>query len=377
MTRFFHVYFFCLIFNVISAEYNMMVVDSSFPPLQYNKFKIGHGVCYLINEANKTIPLQGDCYDTKDWIDNSEDDVKNIKGLMDHLAKKETPLAQHWLETVKKYGEQTKKVQNTYILMTHGTRSSSIAYDSSFGLAEILPIRVTTTKAGSSTEQKSYNEASKIDLAYNYDNGCSLRKWSDKEKEEFKKGKIQMYQERIANILQENKTIKIITISLGYKYSWIVEDNPKCKTEQNQLEYAILQVTWKNFFNKFKDRLFFVAAGNENEDFDNALYKNNDLWGALSDLNNLILIGSLKVDEKKFPSSNYGKMIIMAKGEEISVRTPLPRLDAGYFTTVRGTSFSTPLVAGRALWLWEKDKNLKLEQLKAKLITYLKDNKDI
>ena len=70
-------------------------------------------------------------------------------------------------------------------------------------------------------------------------------------------------------------------------------------------------------------------------------------------------------------------MIIMAKGEEISVRTPLPRLDAGYFTTVRGTSFSTPLVAGRALWLWEKDKNLKLEQLKAKLITYLKDNKDI
>jgi hypothetical protein len=50
---------------------------------------------------------------------------------------------------------------------------------------------------------------------------------------------------------------------------------------------------------QFQDRLFVVSAGNESEDFSNSTLKANDLWAALVDTPNLLLVASLDAQERR------------------------------------------------------------------------------
>ena len=110
-----------------------------------------------------------------------------------------------------------------------------------------------------------------------------------------------------------------------------------------------------------------MAAGNENVSFDNVGDKNDDLWATLIENDNLILVGSLKKNGEKFPSSNYGNRVLMVKGEEIEALSPMPKDLEGYKTTVRGTSFSAPIIAGLAVKILSEKPNLSMKELRENL----------
>jgi hypothetical protein len=82
----------------------------------------------------------------------------------------------------------------------------------------------------------------------------------------------------------------VVSISLGYKKSWIAEDNPKCKQEYIDKEFNVLKDSWLNLLRKNKNILFVVAAGNESANFDDEKNKSDDLWAVLSGEPNLLLV---------------------------------------------------------------------------------------
>ena len=340
-----------------TSKYNAMVIDSAFPPLKRDNFSIGDTKCILLNENNKEVPFHGNCYNIKEWNNVKSKDVDVLKGILDFYAKKQSHYSNTWKDINKNHPQQAKQVRNNFILSSHGTRSAYLIFKHSDQQAKILPVRVITTQAGLTKQNSTFSGKQLYKQKYN--NGCGLINWTDSQVNQFEQGRLQPYQERIQKALTNNQGIKVINISLGYKYSWIKEDNPKCSTGQIDKEFKVLKGTWNNLISKFPDRLFFVAAGNENQNFDNPIYGNDDLWSVLSSLPNLVIVGSTTLQGFKYKSSNWGKNVdVMAQGEDIDVFSPIPLNQKGHATTLRGTSFSTPQVAGLAIPFFKKGKSI-------------------
>jgi hypothetical protein len=346
---------------------NLLIIDSSFAPTKIDQFDLGTGTCFVISESAELDVDKGDCYGREDWQLFKNYDSTILKGMMNSLAGIDGLENAKWKDLNATKPDEAKKIRNTYILSVHGSRASYIAYKYSENKADPLPLRVITASAGA-TKQKQNVNVKNATNSKEYSSDCHLRNWSKEEANDFhSKEKLQEYQEKISEILAKNPAIKVISISLGYKKSWIQEDNAKCSASAIDREYQILTDTWNNLFHKFKDRLFVVAAGNESVNFDNAADKNDDLWAYLSENNNLLLVGSLKKNGERFPSSNYGKKVLMTKGEEIETISPIPDLLEGYKTTVRGTSFSAPIITGLAVKVIHKNPKISINELRATL----------
>lgn len=346
---------------------NLLIIDSSFAPIKKDSFDLGNSACFVISESAELGIDKGDCYGREDWQLFKNYDSTILKGMMNSLAGIDGVENVKWKDLNATKPDEARKIRNSYILSVHGSRASYIAYQYSDNKAVPLPLRVVTASAGATKHKQNMNVKNNSN-SKEYSTDCHLRNWSKEETNHFQsKGKLQAYQKKISDILAKNPAIKVISISLGYKKSWIQEDNAKCSASTIDKEYQILTDTWKNLFLKFKDRLFVVAAGNENVSFDNVTDKNDDLWAYLSENNNLLLVGSLKKNGERFPSSNYGKKVLMTKGEEIDTISPIPDQLEGHKTTVRGTSFSAPIVTGLAVKVINENPKISINELRAKL----------
>ena len=306
----------------------------------------------------------GPCYDAKNWTKLESVDAGLIKGFQDLLSGNTTSSdAVKWSLFQTKNKSRAKSIRNQYIVATHGSRSAFILDKFSGGKANLLYIRNMSTGIGGVADQ-----LGKLKNRKKYSNGCGFNNWPTVDMESFKDGSIQPYQQRISTVLKKHKSIKIVNLSLGYKENWIQEDNPKCNRKQVSKEYLVLIKTWTNFINKHPNVLFITAAGNENENFDNPNLFKNDLWANIASkkLENLLLVGSMNSDGTKFRASNFGRIVkVMALGSELFINSPLPGKLQGHPTTVRGTSFSAPLVSGAAVQFLTKTSSPK--QLKEKL----------
>jgi subtilisin family serine protease len=228
-------------------------------------------------------------------------------------------------------------------------------------------VRSTTTQAGATGLQNKVQAQGHLSMP-RYQNGCALVDWPAEAVQEFEKGHLQDFQERIAKLLKANPSVRVVNISLGYKKSWIQEDNPKCTPEQIDKEYKVLRASWKNLLGQFPERLFVVSSGNESEDFSQARLKENDLWAALAETPNLLLVSSLDGEGHRAAFSNFGlPQLVWEKGVDIEIPYPHPTIKGGYSTKVGGTSASAPIVAGEAVRLF-KEKNATVESVKKTLI---------
>lgn len=353
--------------EAIAAAPNLLLIDSSFAPQKIEKFDLGKTPCLVISESAELAEDKGDCYGVEEWQEAQAYDASLLKGMMNTLAGIDGVDNNKWKEFNATKAEEAKKIRNNYILSVHGSRASYIAYHYSEKKAEILPLRVLSANIGSVKQKQSVALKPDKNLK-NYSLDCQLVNWPKKEVSLFHSGKkLQAYQNKISEILSSNPSIKVISISLGYKKSWIQEDNAKCDSAAVNKEYQVLVDSWSNLLLKFNDRLFVVAAGNENMSFDEAAAKEDDLWATLIDKENLILVGSLKKNGEKFPSSNYGKKVLMVKGEDIEALSPLPTQPEGHKTTVRGTSFSAPIISGLAVKILDKLPLVSMKELRTGL----------
>lgn len=353
----------CGIFALCSAgrAQNALVVDSSFAPLKVGPVDFDFKTCDVVSEKPVAMPPVGPCFDADLWNRFAEAARPTkgalFKGLMDSLAGLKSPAAQTYKSLVVKEAEKQAQLKNEFLLASHGTRSAYILAESSGFAAKIKPIRVTTSQAG--TLSQSSVSGAEIPLYRSYDNGCDLRAYSNEELKAFRKGKLQPYQQRLDEILKSAPSIKVINMSMDYKRSWIAEDSPSCDAVQVNREFDVLKSTWRTLLRAHAGKLFFVAAGNEGSNFDESENGADDLWADLSSEPNLIVVGSLKMDGTRFPTSNYGKAVdAMVRGEKIAVKSPLPAMLEGHPTELRGTSFSTPLLSGKVLALWLKSPSL-------------------
>ncbi len=355
------------------AQFNTAIIDSSFAPIKFANQELGKGECLLIDEGGRDIPLMGECYNQADWSMARAEDVEIFKQLLDQLAGKPAP---KWEALLKQNPEEAKRVMRELILASHGSRVAYILNQFSQDKAKPLLIRNVSAQAGSFKSQKQGKTNEKL-LLKKYPGNCNLINWNYLDMEKFEKGMLLSHQQRIAEELAKYKDIKVINISLGYRNSWIREDNPRCKPEFSDKEFKVLKLTWANLLKKFPQRLFFVAAGNEGDDLNNPLKGEDDLWYALSDLPNLVIVSSIMRNGNRYPSSNTGdKVSLSLLGENIEVHSPLPLTPIGHATTVRGTSFSTPIGAGRALVLWDKNKKWTAAQVKKELITQVRKERE-
>lgn len=340
---------------------NLLLIDSSFAPIENNQFKLESLSCFIISESSELSVEKGECYGQADWQKLKSNDDILFKGMMNTLAGIEGNENARWKEFNEKNPAEAKTIRNSYILSVHGSRSSFIAYQYSDKKAELLPVRVVTASAGTTKQNQDI-------MIKAYSANCPLKNWSKEEINQFhSEKKLQAYQTKISDLLTRHPTIKVISISLGYKKSWIQEDNAKCPSEAVSKEYSVLVDTWNNLFHNFKDRLFIVAAGNENANFDDIAARDDDLWATLGENKNLILVGSLKKTGERFPTSNYGQKVLMTKGEEIETISPLPGVLVGHKTTVRGTSFSTPIISGLAIKILIENPKVSIDELRTKL----------
>lgn len=344
---------------------NVLLIDSSFTPIQLESERNTLVKCLLINENNIETLESGPCYDAKAWDELKSVDINLLKGFQDLLSgNKASVNALLWINFQKKNKVKARKIRNQYIVSTHGSRSAFILDKFSNGKANIRYMRNITTGIGGVTEKKGLFKNRK-----KYSNGCGFNNWSLSDIKSFQKGKLQPYQYRISKALTNHKSIKVVNISLGYKENWIQEDNPKCTKVQVSKEYQVLTSSWINLVERHSNVLFITAAGNESESFENSLLKKNDLWAniASSKLNNLLLVGSINENGTRFRSSNYGSIVeVMALGSNLLINSPLPNQMKGHTTTVRGTSFTTPLVSGSSIHFLDKLSSPK--KIKEKLI---------
>lgn len=344
----------------------VLLLDSSFPPIKSSEFSLVPESCPVLSEDNQLAAEVGECFDAKSWKElGQQTDESVFKGLMDSLAKVSSNDVEKYNNFQKGNPEKARELKGNYILAAHGTRSAFVLNKYAEGKAKILPMRVVSAQAGTIHQESDKKETIEFPI---YGKGCGLRKWTPKEEKSFEKHSLQPYQQRIQNMLIVNKNIRIVSISLGYKKNWILEDNAKCDTKYVDLEYKILKQSWQSLLRKNPKTLFIVAAGNEGEDFNQDKFKKNDLWADLSDESNLILVGSLKITKERLESSNYGKKVVMVKGEQIEALSPLPNNEQkGYATTLRGTSFSAPIIAGLAVKAIDANPKITLKELKNKI----------
>ncbi|MEO5668047.1 MAG: S8/S53 family peptidase [Bdellovibrionota bacterium] len=359
-----------------SSAPNVLFVDSSFPPLVNPKISFRPPNCAWLSETEAQVPATGTCYDVAEWSELSAEDAHRLRGLVDHLSGTTSPEAQAWQEIEASEPAEARRVKGVYLLSVHGTRSIAVAALSSQGKLRPLALRNLSSKAGADIEQTQGAGALVNTRTKNvpYKNGCLLYNWTEADMAGFRAGGMRRAQSRIAETLALNPTLRIVNISLGYKRSWILDDNPKCDAAQVDKEYAALESSWKNLFAKFADRLFIAAAGNETENFDKIELRHNDLWARLSTTPNLILVGAMTALGTRLPSSNLGLPVsIFALGEHIPALSPLPTVIAGHPSRLQGTSFAAPLVSGRAIALWEKNPKLALVEMKALLVKTFND----
>lgn len=344
----------------------VLLLDSSFPPIKSADFNLVQDSCPTLSESNMLISENGECFDAKSWKEMGQQvDANILKGLMDSLAKVQSSDVEKYNNFLKSSPEKARELRGSYILATHGTRSAFVLNKYAEGKAKILPMRVVSAQAGTIHQKSDKKESIEFPV---YGKGCGLRKWTSKEEKSFSKHSLQPYQQRIQTMLTNNKNIRVVSISLGYKKNWILEDNSKCDSKYVDLEYKILKQSWQSLLRKNPKTLFIVAAGNEGEDFNQDKFKKNDLWADLSDESNLLLVGSLKVTKERLESSNYGKKVIMVKGEQIEVLSPMPNDEQkGHATTLRGTSFSAPIIAGLAVKSIDANPKISLIELKNKI----------
>jgi hypothetical protein len=372
-----------LFFFFIPALYaqNILFIDSSFPPLVSKELKFRPPTCPWLREDNAELAQEGPCYDVADWENVDSEDLRRLKGLVDSLSGKETAESLIWKKTQAEHPEAARELQGRFSLAVHGTRAIAVAQKSSGSRIQPLAMRNLTAKAGADIQSSAPVTMPSIPARHHiprqpYSNGCPLTAWTQEELKAFAgEGALQIFQQRIAQQLADKPSLRVVNISLGYKRSWIAEDFPKCNKAQVNKEYDVLTASWRNLLRQFPDRLFVVAAGNESENFDKPELKANDAWAFLSSEENLLLVGSMTLHGARFASSNYGLPVsIFALGEGIPALTPLPKEIAGRESTLRGTSFSAPLVAGQAVALWTRNSKLSLAQLREQLIESFRES---
>ena len=365
-------WFFVFSANVTAAaDPNILFVDSSFPPIVNSRLNFRPATCPWMSENEVSVVSEGPCYDVAEWSELTSEDVGRLKGLIDSLSGTASSDAKLWKGIESKFPEEAVRVKGRYLLAVHGTRSIAVAALSSQGRLKPLALRSLTSKVGSEIHQTSSKLGSVIGAPTRkpYTNGCGLANWSADELKMFEQGRLRPPQESIAEQLTRFPSLRIVNISLGYKRSWIAQDNPKCDVAQVDREYALLTASWQNLFRKFSDRIFVVAAGNEAENFDRPELRDNDLWSRLSGESNLILVGAMTAAGTRLESSNLGLAVeVFALGELIPALTPLPTVIAGHPSRLQGTSFSAPLVSGRALGLWEKSPRLTAPEIKKQVV---------
>jgi hypothetical protein len=352
------------------APANALFIDSSFAPLRTSKLDFRRESCAWLREDEAPVAESGTCYDTTQWNAAKAEDVARLKGLVDSLSSVSSKDAAAWTRFEKENPPEARRLKGNFLLAAHGTRAVAVAFSSSEGKLRPLALRSLTSKAGADVVQTQAKGEKSKTLRAPYPNGCALVNWTADELEAFAdKQRLLAAQSRIATLLDRTPSLRTVNLSLGYKRSWIQEDFPKCSPEQVEKEYAVATASWRNLFKKFPDRLFVVAAGNESENFDKPERRDDDLWARLSDLPNLLLVGSMASNGTVLPSSNFGLPVsLFAKGEGIEVASPLPTLAAGHPSRLRGTSFSAPLVTGRATALWMAEPSLQAAAMKKKLI---------
>ena len=327
----------CQIFQGRSnlGEPNFLIVDSSYAPLHVEGLDIPPHRCYLIDENNGPVEYMGSCYDEDSWKDVGALDSKLLKGYLDTNARRNTEEAKYWRLRKNQKDIEPTRVKTVLKLVTHGSRSLFLAHQASQGRIHPILIRSVTTQEG-----KIASDLRK----------CQLNKWSDEEVLEFEAGKLQKYQQKISKILKDNPGIKVVSLSLGYKKSWIKQDHPACDLVWVEKEYKILVSSWKNLLNQFPRVQFVVAAGNEGENFRKKRVRDNDLWAKLSDHKNLVLVGALDLKGRRMKQSNYGlKKMAWTQGSDLPIRYPYPKLKEGYPSMVHGTSAAAAVMAGKIL----------------------------
>ena len=336
-------------------------------------------LCFLISEIPGRIPLKGDCFDALQWQDVSKSDVEFLKGMQDHLSGKASTGALNWKSLASSQPKQAQRVLSNYSEAVHGSRSYTVLNLASQGKARILPVR-NITSISPQAEHLKDPKAVVTTIHAKYSKDCTLIKYSSAEVKEFQKNNHLLgYQERLSQLLSENKSIRLVNLSIGYKKSWIQEENPQCPIRAWETEYEILRASWKNLLQKHPSVLFVVAAGNEVENFDDYRKASNDLWPTLMPQENLLIVGSMSRSGTRYKSSNFGRTIeVMALGENIPASSPLPGDLNGYKTEIRGTSFSAPVVTGQAVQYLKKNPKMSLGKLKSKLVEkFLKSRKTI
>jgi len=355
-----------------AGEANLLVVDSSFPPIVNPKLSFRPATCRWAREDEVAGPIEGPCYDVAEWSELTSEDVGRLKGLIDTLSGSASAEAKVWQHIESSVPAEAQRVKGRYLLSVHGTRAIAVATLASQGKVRPLAFRSLSSKAGADVVQNQSATPTLTPKRKPYDNGCGLQQWTMEDFQAFQKGELREFQKRIAAQLDEMPSLKVVNLSLGYKRSWIKEDHPKCSPEQVEKEYGILTAAWRNLFRRFPDRLFVVAAGNESENFDRADLRDNDLWARLATTPNLLVVGAMTASGTRLTSSNFGLPVhVFALGELIPALTPLPTVIAGHASRLQGTSFSAPLVSGRAVALWQASPQLSSEALRAKLIESL------
>lgn len=359
--------------SLARAQANLLVVDSSFPPIVNPRLNFRPATCLWAREDEATGPSEGPCYDVAEWSELTSEDVSRLRGLIDTLSGTATNDAKVWQQIEASVPDEAQRVKGRYLLSVHGTRAIAVATLASQGKVRPLALRSLSSKAGADVVQNQTAAEAPKSTRKPYENGCGLQQWTAEDLRAFQKGEPREFQKRIAAQLEAVPSIKVVNLSLGYKRSWIKEDFPKCTQEQVEKEYEILSAAWSNLFRRFPDRLFVVAAGNESENFDRVELQDNDLWARLATTPNLLLVGAMTASGTRLASSNFGLPVhAFALGELIPALTPLPTVISGHASRLQGTSFSAPLVSGRAVALWQASPKLSAEAVKAKLIEDLK-----
>ncbi len=369
---------FCLLSLAAPAVFaapNVLLVDSSFAPVKISGKQPFKDLCFLISENPGNYPEKGDCYDSVDWADVSKSDVDLLKGMQDHLAGKPSTLAVKWASVLVAQPDQAQRVLGVYTEAVHGSRSYSVLKKASLNKAEIIPVRnMSSISPQMAHLMNAVNDPKELDAKNlklpRYNPECGLVKYSDKDLSEFQNSKRTLeYHHRLSKILSAHKSIQLVNLSLGYRLSWVREDNPKCPEEAWIREYEILKSAWTNFIRQHANVLFVVAAGNESENFDDPFKASDDLWASISTLPNLLLVGAMRRGGDRYDSSNFGKLVeVTAIGEGIPANSPLPGVETGYPTELRGTSFSAPVVTGQAVGILRKFPKMGVATLKKQLI---------
>ena len=108
--------------------------------------------------------------------------------------------------------------------------------------------------------------------------------------------------------------------------------------------------------------LFVCAAGNESNNVDDTPSYPSAFAGSLS---GVISVAALDRDGQLASFSNYGHRSVSVGAPGVSIESTYP---GNTYTTLSGTSMSTPYVSGIAVLLWSQDRSLSPEEVKRRIV---------